>query len=146
VEELHLIFDPLPNEALDRFVSDNVINVNLAKTGISTWHPVGYFLKNDHGEWLGGLTGLIWGGWLHVKILWVSEPLRGRGQGTRLMDAAETLAMQRGATKATLETHSYQAPEFYKKRGYVVFGQLDGYPPGHVKFFMRKDLAAWAPG
>jgi ribosomal protein S18 acetylase RimI-like enzyme len=62
------------------------------------------------------------------------------------MDAAETLAMQRGATKATLETHSYQAPEFYKKRGYVVFGQLDGYPPGHVKFFMRKDLAAWAPG
>ena len=142
MEASHLIFDPLPGEALERFVSDNVINVNFAKTGISTWHPVGYFLKNDRGEWLGGLTGLVWGEWLHVKFLWVSEPLRGQGQGTRLMDAAEGLAVERGARSATLETHSYQAPHFYKKRGYEVFGQLEDYPPGHTKFFMRKALRA----
>ncbi len=104
MEDLELIFDPLPGESLERFVSDNVINVNLAKTGISTWHPVGYFLKNARGEVLGGLTGLVWGGWLHVKFLWVSEPLRGRGHATRMMDAAEAFAVERGASAVTLET------------------------------------------
>jgi len=140
MEDLELIFDPLPGESLERFISDNVINVNLAKTGISTWHPVGYFLKNRRGEVLGGLTGLVWGGWLHVKFLWVSEPLRGKGHATRMMDAAEAFAVERGAFTVTLETHTYQAPDFYLKRGYTVFGRLDDYPPGHAKLFLRKDL------
>jgi ribosomal protein S18 acetylase RimI-like enzyme len=140
MEDLELIFDPLPGESLERFISDNVINVNLAKTGISTWHPVGYFLKNRRGEVLGGLTGLVWGGWLHVKFLWVSEPLRGKGHATRMMDAAEAFAVERGAFAVTLETHTYQAPDFYLKRGYTVFGRLDDYPPGHAKLFLRKDL------
>ncbi len=140
MDELHLTFDPLPGDALTNFVSENVITVNFAKTGISTWHPVNYFLKNDRGEWLGGLTGLVWGGWLQVKFLWVSEPLRGQGHGSRLMNAAEAFAVERGATHATLETHTYQAPDFYQKRGYVVFGKLDDYPPGHAKLFLRKDL------
>src|SRR5947209_7460377 len=77
MEDLELIFDPLPGNALTRFVSDNVIDVNFAKVGISTWHPVGYFLKNAQGAVLSGLTGLVWGGGLHVKFLWVSEQRRG---------------------------------------------------------------------
>jgi hypothetical protein len=51
-----MVFEPLPGEALTRCLTDNVISVNIAKTGVSTWHPVGYFLKNARGEWLGGLT------------------------------------------------------------------------------------------
>ncbi|MDR3529090.1 MAG: GNAT family N-acetyltransferase [Rhodopila sp.] len=140
MEHVDLVFDPLPNEALTRFISDNVINVNLARTGVSAGHPVGFFLKNTRGEWLGGLTGYIWGGWLHVNFLWVTEPLRGQGQGTRLMDAAEAFAKERGAFAATLETHSFQAPGFYLKRGYAEFGRLDDYPPGHAKPFLSKRL------
>ncbi len=139
-EELEIVFHPLPGEALTRLVSDSVISVNFAKTGISDWHPVGFFLKNPRGEWLGGLTGYIWGGWLYVKFLWVSESLRGQGNGTRLMDAAEAMAKQRGAFAATLETHTFQAPEFYVRRGYAVFGRLDDYPPGHAKLFLSKQL------
>ncbi|WP_428486471.1 GNAT family N-acetyltransferase [Rhodopila sp.] len=135
-----LVFDPLPGEALTRFVSENVINLNIARTGLSDWHPIGYFLKSAAGEWCGGLTGAIWGGWLQVNFLWVTEMLRGQGQGARLMDAAEGLAAERGALAATLETHSFQAPGFYLKRGYEVFGRLDDYPPGHTKLFLRKRL------
>ena len=46
VEELEMVFEPLPSEALTRFLTDNVVSVNIAKTGVSTWHPVRYFLKN----------------------------------------------------------------------------------------------------
>ena len=119
-------------------LTDHVIGVNYARTGISDWHPVGFFLKSPRGEWLGGLTGSIWGGWLHVNFLFVSETLRGQRHGTRLMDAAEAMAQERGAFGATLETHSFQAPEFYAKLGYSVFGRIDDYPPGHAKLFLSK--------
>lgn len=139
-QDLELVFDSLPGDALSRQVSDHVIHLNFARTGIADWHPVGFFLKSRRGEWLGGLTGYIWGGWLHVNFLWVSETLRGRGHGTRLMDAAEAMARERGAFGATLETHTFQAPDFYAKRGYTVFGRIDDYPPGHGKLFLTKRL------
>jgi GNAT superfamily N-acetyltransferase len=142
MEELELVFEPLPNDAQTRFLIENVIHTNVARTGLSGWHPVGYFLKSARGEWMGGLTGYVWGGWLHVNFLWVAEPIRGRGQGTRLMDAAEAFAVERGAFAATLETHSFQAPDFYAKRGYAVAGRLDDYPPGHAKLFLSKRLAS----
>jgi ribosomal protein S18 acetylase RimI-like enzyme len=139
-QDLEIVFDPLPGEALTALVRDSVIAVNYARTGVSDGHSVGFFLRNRRGEWLGGLTGYIWGGWLHVDLLWVSETLRGQRHGTRLMDAAEALAVERGAFAATLETHTFQAPEFYAKRGYSVFGRLDDYPKGHAKLFLMKRL------
>src|SRR5258708_261409 len=96
-QDLEIIFDPLPGEALSRLVSENVISANIARTGVADWHPMGFFLRSPRGEWLGGLTGYIWGGWLHVNFLWVSETLRGQGHGTRLMDVAEGMARERGA-------------------------------------------------
>jgi ribosomal protein S18 acetylase RimI-like enzyme len=141
MDDVAIVFEPLPSDTLARFLADNVINTNIAKTGIATWHPVGFFLKNRRGEVLGGLTGDIWGGWLHVKFLWVSEAIRGQGHGSRLLDAAEAFAAERGAAAATLETHSFAAEGFYAKRGYAVFGRLDDYPPGHAKLFLSKRLA-----
>jgi len=140
VDEISLVYDPLPSNTVADFVSRNVINTNFARTGVSTWHPVGFFLKNPRGEILGGVMGHIWGGWMHINFLWVTEMLRGQRHGTRLMDAAESFAAERGASNATLETMSFQAPGFYQKRGYEVFGQLDDYPPGHTKFYLRKQL------
>jgi GNAT superfamily N-acetyltransferase len=141
MEELELIFEPFPCDDLKRFVSDNISNLNVARTGIATWHPVGYFLRNARGEWLAGLIGYVWGGWLHVNSLWVTEALRGQRHGSRLMDAAEAFAAEHGCLGVTLETHSFQAPSFYARRDYEVFGTLEDYPPGHSKFFLRKRLA-----
>jgi len=140
MDGLDLVFDPLPGEAVTRFISDNVVNVNFARTGVSTWYPVNFFLKSPRGEIMGGLLAYLWGGWLHVNFLWVAEAVRNQGHATRLMDAAEAMALERGGTGATLETLSFQAPGFYRKRGYTVVGQIDDYPPGHTKFYLRKDL------
>ena len=35
-----------------------------------------------------------------------------------------------------------QAPGFYERLGYVEYGREVDYPPGHVNYLMRKDLAA----
>ena len=37
-----------------------------------------------------------------------------------------------------LTTLSFQAPTFYRKHGYQVLAQIDGYPDGIVTFLMHK--------
>lgn len=138
--EPEIVFTPHADEALVRFVNDGVDLHNIAATGLAEWCPANFFLRGARGDCLGGLTGNIWGGWLHVRFLWVTESARGAGQGRRLLQAAEAYAQERGCAAATLETFSFQARPFYERQGYRVVGQLDDYPPGHTKFFLRKDL------
>ena len=145
VEELDIVFDPLPPEPLTRFVTESLASFNVAATGLSAWYPVGFFLKSRSGEWLGGLLGNIWGGWLHVTHLWVASAVRRQRHGTRLLQSAEDYAIERGCIAATLETTSFEARPFYEKRGYEVFATLDDYPPGHSKFFLRKRFTAPPP-
>lgn len=97
---------------------------------------------HDGDEFVGGLVGEIGWKWLFVELLWVSETHRGRGLGTELLQSAEREAARRGARHAYLDTFDFQARPFYERQGYTVFGCLDDYPPGHQRFFLRKDLAS----
>jgi hypothetical protein len=56
------------------------------------------------------------------------------------MGAAEGRAVERGCHSAWVDTFSFQAPGFYPKLGYEVFGELD-YPPGHKRIFLQKRLS-----
>ena len=98
------------------------------------------FERDEPGEVRGELYGWTWSGWLEVRILWIHADLRGLGHGTRLLAAAEEAGRARGRHTALLETHSFQAPAFYERRGYRAYAVLEGYPTGHRKLFMRKDL------
>jgi len=71
----------------------------------------------------------------------VPEALRGRGAGTRLMQAAEAEARRRECRHMWLETYSFQARPFYEKLGFRVFGHLDGPGPIYPRFFMTKILS-----
>jgi hypothetical protein len=42
-----------------------------------------------------------------------------------------------------LDTHSYQAPDFYRHRGYEVIGELPGWPDQTTRIFFRKALSDW---
>lgn len=92
------------------------------------------------GRMIGGLVGGTYWGWLYVELLWVDEAERGRGLGGQLLARAEEIARERGCRNAHLETHDFQSLDFYLRRGYEVFGQLDDLPEGHVKYFLRKRL------
>ena len=103
------------------------------------WKPLAVFVRESETV-VAGLAGETYSGWLFIKYLWVSDGLRGRGIGRKLMEAAEARALERGAHSAWVDTFSFQAPGFYPKLGYEVFGELD-YPPDFVRFFLRKRLA-----
>ena len=121
-------------------VIDRIDAWNMDVTGVRDFHQVAIFLRDDAGRIRGGVTGGVWGGWLHVVALWVDETLRGRGYGRDLMLAAEAEARAAGARAAFLETHSFQAPGLYRRLGYEVVAEIEDYPPGESQLIMRKAL------
>jgi ribosomal protein S18 acetylase RimI-like enzyme len=56
------------------------------------------------------------------------------------MKRAEALALEQGCDAVDLDTFDYQAPGFYEKLGFKVFGRLEDYPPGHRRFYLVKRL------
>lgn len=106
---------------------------------METW-SVEVYARDRQGDVVGGLIGRTVSGWLEVGVPWVKEDLRGRGLGSRLPRWAERETWRRGCRAARLSAWDFQAPTFYARRGYVPYGQLDGYPPGHTVYYPRKDL------
>jgi GNAT superfamily N-acetyltransferase len=138
--KLRIVFDPDPAPAARATVERGVDQHNVGVTNQPDYYPLAFLLKDDAGEVLGGLFGDLWGGWLHVSFLWVARPLRHHGWARRLVREAERYAVRRGAHAAYLETFSFQARPLYEQLGYQVFGQLEDFPPGHTKYFLRKTL------
>jgi GNAT superfamily N-acetyltransferase len=128
--------DPRDVEVLRRGLYD----YNIARTGISDGRELAIFARDDGGGIVGGVHGWTWGACLDIRELWVAEDRRGRGVGRSLLLTAEREAVARGCRLATLDTHSFQAPGFYQKLGYDVFGVLEDYPRGHRKLFLRKAI------
>jgi ribosomal protein S18 acetylase RimI-like enzyme len=131
-------FEPLIDEAARKFIMDGVDFYNVAETGLSDWYPVNFALRGERGDTLGGLLANLWGDWLHVTRLWVSSAVRGAGNGKLLMSEADAYARARGVVGITLETYSFQARPLYERLGFQVCGIIEGYPPGHVKFDLKK--------
>ena len=99
-----------------------------------------FVIRGQDQEILGGVIGATYWGWLYINLMWLKEDLRGNSYGSILLQKAEEEARQRGAKHAYLDTFSFQAPEFYKKHGYQVFGELSDFPEGHQRYFLRKKL------
>jgi len=102
--------------------------------------PLDILIKNEAGEILGGLISSTYWGWLEVNVLWISEGLRRLGHGCALLRMAEAEARARNCLHVMLTTYSFQARGFYEKEGYRVVGEMAGYPPGAVYYWMRKNL------
>jgi GNAT superfamily N-acetyltransferase len=104
--------------------------------------PVAAYAVDDAGELVGGCVGStvdVWH-WLTVDMMWVRPSHRGQGLGRRLLAAVEEQARERGCRWAKLNTWEFQAPDFYARCGYVIYGRETDFPPGHTNHLMRKDL------
>ena len=121
---------------LERGLSEHSLPI----TGREGFVPISVLARDGERTLVGGAHGKLNWTWLHVSTLWVAPDLRHRGIGSKLLEAIEKAALERGCAHAHLDTFSYQARPFYERHGYVVFGSLEEYPPGHQRFFLRKEL------
>ena len=141
MEKLEIAFEPLMAHDVRQHVMDGLHAFNYATTGLTDHYPANFVVRGEAGDILGGLLGFVWARWLHVQYLWLAEPARGAGYGSRLIGEAEAYALKQGAIGSTLETYSFQARPFYEGLGYEVCGAIDDYPPGQTKFILKKLLA-----
>lgn len=96
-------------------------------------------ILNDNDVLVAGITASIYWKQMHIDFLWVDETLRGQNKGSELLMKAENIAKQHHCRYIQLETFSFQAPDFYKKRGYTVFGILEDSPyDGAKQYFLKK--------
>lgn len=109
--------------------------------------PLEVWALDGRGRIAAGLAGHVWAHWLHVDLLWVDAAHRSAGLGSRLLDEAERRAREEhDCGRSRVETWDFQAPDFYRARGYEVAGRVVDYPPGITEFTLVKELAGPAPG
>lgn len=104
--------------------------------------PLQCFVRTAEGEVIGGAVGRTWGRCVELQQLWVKPDRRGEGLGTRLVQAFEQRAIERGCRLSYLETFSFQAPDLYRSLGYEVVATIEGYGEDISKHLMTHALAA----
>ncbi len=109
------------------------------------WLDLEFVLRDPTGSVVGGALAETNAQWCFIKGLWVTEALRGRGHGSRLLAAVEDGARARGCIGVYLDTYSFQARPFYERHGYTVFGVLPDMPPGGAKYYLSKRLGVISP-
>jgi GNAT superfamily N-acetyltransferase len=130
--------EPSPQDV--RALEDGLYRYNVQQTARGDGRWLATFVRDDNGAVMAGLSGWTWAGWLKIANLWVREDLRRHGHGTSLLAAAENEARARGCSRATLDTYSFQAPDFYQRFGYKIVAAVDDFPPRHKHYTLVKDL------
>lgn len=140
MDTLDLGWEEEPSREDIRFLEDRLYEFNVEQTGFADGRGLACLVRDDRGQIVAGLSGWTWGGCGFIRNLWVHRDLRGRGYGSRLLSGAERAARARGCARMLLSTHSFQAPDFYRKRGYEVVGAIQDYPRGHTDYHLMKIL------
>jgi ribosomal protein S18 acetylase RimI-like enzyme len=130
--------EPTPEE---RFrIIDPLIDHNEAQAGPRNTKEFAITVGSDSGQFIGGLLGFTHFNHFFVSAIYVDQQFRKEGIGRELMARAETLALEQSCDAIYLDTFDFQAPGFYEKLGFKVFGKLEEYPPGHARFFLVKRI------
>lgn len=117
-----------------------IYEFNAESTG---YHDGEVFSAEQRGEddrLLAGISGYTWGGCAYISYLWVSRELRGQGLGSAFLTAAERHARGKGCRLIFLATHTFQAPRFYARQGYLPIARIPDHPVGHASIHLAKTL------
>ncbi len=125
------------------FITWNLIGYNIEKVGPKLNVPpfeYNVVIRNQNNEIAAGIITNIFLKSMYVQSLWVNSKLRKQRIGSDLLESAEKFAKENGCNFIHLDTFSFQAIEFYKKKGYSVFATIDGYPENIKRYYVKKFL------
>lgn len=125
---------------IERFLADRIHQHNAAATGYHDAQSFSAVRENAAGALAAGISGYTWGGCCYITYLWVSESSRRQGLGSELLAAVELHARDKRCRLVLLSSHSFQAPQFYARRGYRALARIDDHPVGHASIFYAKRL------
>lgn len=136
-----------------QYIHDRLYEYNLSKTGAEKQEIIldddptrCCFLvlsEEEPEQCLGGVVFHLDGTVCKVDFLWLSEELRGKGMGFRLIEKVKEEAAELDCSEITLFTSSYQAPGFYPKAGFTLARKKEGVLAGeadtfYYRFVLRK--------
>lgn len=135
---MKIIIDNKADQKDIEFIKNNLKRHNEKFTVPDNHKELAVFLKDEAGKIKGGITGGTYWDWLYIDSLWIEESMRLKGYGKKLLEVAEKEAKKRGCNNAHLDTHDFQAVNFYQKNGYEICGQLDDLPVGYNRYLLKK--------
>ena len=138
--ELNFTLQPEPTPEERNRIIDPLIAYNEAQVGPRNKKEFAFSMHSETGEFIGGLLGFTHWNHFFVSAVFVDQRFRGEGIGSDLLKRAEAVALEQGCDTIYLDSFDYQAPRFYVKLGFKVFGKLEDYPPGHQRFYLVKRL------
>ena len=127
------------------FLDDRIYEFNRAATGYHDGLGFTGLIRDESGGVIAGVCGFTWGHSAKIVDLWVHQACRGKGLGLLLLNGAEGIARRRDAKVMVLDSHTFQAPDFYQRHGYAITGVTDDFPLGHGSVALSKRLDEESP-
>jgi len=136
--KLRISFEPEPTPDENDWIRTQIGLWNIRVTGFEDYAPANFIIRDSEDRISGAILAYVWARWLHVDVLWLQNDIRRQGWGTRLLESAHQVGREKGAEAAWLDTFSWQARPFYERFGYEAVFEVQDFPPGHSRIFMRK--------
>lgn len=107
------------------------------------WDGIEYIEKkliDEEGNLIAGIISRVYT-WeaAQVVTLWVEEPYRNKGFGSKLLNWIETEVKEKGCTAMRVNSPDWSV-EYFKKRGYAICGATKDYPKGHSWYYLKRSL------
>lgn len=129
----------LNNDICD--ITDDEFNKFADKNGVVCDYDTFAFTAAESDNVIGVIRGHSYYSEVHIGDLIVLEKYRGRGIGTKLLEAVESFFAGKGFDIITLSTYEFQAPEFYRKHGYKIeYVRVNKKNHKLTKYFLLKHI------
>lgn len=113
---------------LDALLNARLTEYNYSASGVTDQREFTVKVEDDGGQIVAGLSGWTWGTCAGIAMVWVRQDSRRAGWGSRMLQAAEQVALKRGCYQITVSSFTFQAPGFYERYGYVETARTEGLP------------------
>ncbi|WP_338489299.1 GNAT family N-acetyltransferase [Ruoffia tabacinasalis] len=76
----------------------------------------------------------------YIDTLWVSNEFKNQSIGSHILNDLEKRMYNYGCEMCHVDTFDFQAPKFYQKNGYEIFGELFHSKQNLREYFLKKNL------